>query len=160
MPRSTQPPRRSPADSLAFTARSLQRTHSLGSPRRRASTPHAIRCEASAVGCTVGLENDAFVHGRHGEYAVLPLFTWRPTQHFFLVTMHVLCYENVAVMKLSGVNAKVRNVLRIVESGFKEVIAEPDVLERRQKANGAGWGRALLGLANYAEFLAYDEEVA
>jgi uncharacterized protein YndB with AHSA1/START domain len=50
--------------------------------------------------------------------------------------------------------------LRIVESGFKEVIAEPDVLERRQKANGAGWGRALLGLANYAEFLAYDEEGA
>lgn len=31
-----------------------------------------------------------------------------------LVTMHVLCYENVAVMKLAGVNAKVRNVLRIV----------------------------------------------
>ena len=50
--------------------------------------------------------------------------------------------------------------LRVVESGFKGVIAEPDVLERRQKANAAGWGRALLGLANYAEFLAYDEEVA
>jgi anti-anti-sigma factor len=31
-----------------------------------------------------------------------------------LVTMHVLCYENVAIMKLSGVNEKVRNILRIV----------------------------------------------
>lgn len=31
-----------------------------------------------------------------------------------LVTMHVLCYENVAIMKLAGVNDKVRNVLRIV----------------------------------------------
>ena len=33
---------------------------------------------------TVGLETDAFVHDRHGEYVVLPLFVWRPTQHFFL----------------------------------------------------------------------------
>ena len=31
-----------------------------------------------------------------------------------LVTMHVLCYENVAIMKLTGVNEKVRNILRIV----------------------------------------------
>lgn len=31
-----------------------------------------------------------------------------------LVTMHVLCYENVAIMKLAGVNDKVRNILRIV----------------------------------------------
>jgi anti-anti-sigma factor len=31
-----------------------------------------------------------------------------------LVTMHVLCYENVAIMKLTGVSEKVRNILRIV----------------------------------------------
>src|SRR5579862_1044592 len=31
-----------------------------------------------------------------------------------LVTMHVLCYENVAILKLTGVNDKVRNILRIV----------------------------------------------
>ena len=31
-----------------------------------------------------------------------------------LVAMHVLCYENVAVMKLSGVNEKVKNLLRMV----------------------------------------------
>ena len=31
-----------------------------------------------------------------------------------LVTMHVLCYENVAIMKLAGVCPKVRNILRIV----------------------------------------------
>jgi anti-anti-sigma factor len=31
-----------------------------------------------------------------------------------LVTMHVLCYENVAIMKLAGVRPKVRNILRIV----------------------------------------------
>ncbi len=31
-----------------------------------------------------------------------------------LVTMHVLCYENVAIMKLASVNPKVQNILRIV----------------------------------------------
>lgn len=31
-----------------------------------------------------------------------------------LVTMHVMCYENVAVMKLAGANDKVKNLLRMV----------------------------------------------
>ncbi|HEY3324426.1 MAG TPA: STAS domain-containing protein [Planctomycetota bacterium] len=31
-----------------------------------------------------------------------------------LVTIHVLCYENVAVMKLAGANEKVKNLLRMV----------------------------------------------
>jgi anti-anti-sigma factor len=31
-----------------------------------------------------------------------------------LVTMHVMCYENVAVMKLAGANEKVKNLLRMV----------------------------------------------
>jgi anti-anti-sigma factor len=31
-----------------------------------------------------------------------------------LVTMHVMCYENVAVMKLSGINEKVKSLLRMV----------------------------------------------
>jgi anti-anti-sigma factor len=31
-----------------------------------------------------------------------------------LVTMHVMCYENVAVMKLSGINDKVKALLRMV----------------------------------------------
>jgi uncharacterized protein YndB with AHSA1/START domain len=50
--------------------------------------------------------------------------------------------------------------LRVIESGFTEVIAEPEVLERRYAANKAGWGRALLGLAKYAEFVGYDDEAA
>jgi len=49
--------------------------------------------------------------------------------------------------------------LRVIESGFTEVIAESEVLERRYAANKAGWGRALLGLAKYAEFMSYDDEV-
>ena len=31
-----------------------------------------------------------------------------------LVTIHVLCYENVAVMKLAGATDKVKNLLRMV----------------------------------------------
>jgi anti-anti-sigma factor len=31
-----------------------------------------------------------------------------------LVTMHVMCYENVSMMKLCGANRKVRNLLRMV----------------------------------------------
>ncbi|MCY3022541.1 MAG: STAS domain-containing protein [Planctomycetota bacterium] len=31
-----------------------------------------------------------------------------------LVTIHVLCYENVAVMKLAGANQKLRELLRMV----------------------------------------------
>ena len=31
-----------------------------------------------------------------------------------LVTMHVMCYENVAVMKLAGTNEKVKGLLRMV----------------------------------------------
>jgi anti-anti-sigma factor len=31
-----------------------------------------------------------------------------------LVTMHVLCYENVAFMKLANVSEKVKNLLRMV----------------------------------------------
>src|SRR5213592_1210303 len=31
-----------------------------------------------------------------------------------LVTIHVLCYENVAVMKLAGASDKVKNLLRMV----------------------------------------------
>ncbi|HYG76977.1 MAG TPA: STAS domain-containing protein [Planctomycetota bacterium] len=31
-----------------------------------------------------------------------------------LVTMHVMCYENVAVMKLAGANDRVKNLLRMV----------------------------------------------
>ncbi len=31
-----------------------------------------------------------------------------------LVTIHVLCYENVAVMKLAGASEKVKNLLRMV----------------------------------------------
>lgn len=50
--------------------------------------------------------------------------------------------------------------LRVIESGFTEVIAEPEVVERRYAANKAGWGRALLSLCKYAEFAGYDEEAA
>lgn len=31
-----------------------------------------------------GIETDIFASSRLGEYVVLPNFTWRPTQHFFL----------------------------------------------------------------------------
>ncbi|MFH0939858.1 MAG: hypothetical protein V1899_11370 [Planctomycetota bacterium] len=31
-----------------------------------------------------------------------------------LVTMYVLCYENVAVMKLAGANDKIKNILRMI----------------------------------------------
>ncbi|MCW8132889.1 MAG: STAS domain-containing protein [Planctomycetota bacterium] len=31
-----------------------------------------------------------------------------------LVTLHLLCYENLAVMKLAGVNEKVKIVLRLI----------------------------------------------
>jgi anti-anti-sigma factor len=31
-----------------------------------------------------------------------------------LVTIHVLCYENVALMKLAGANRKVREILKMV----------------------------------------------
>jgi uncharacterized protein YndB with AHSA1/START domain len=47
--------------------------------------------------------------------------------------------------------------LRVIEGGFTEVIAETEVVERRYAANKAGWSRALLGLAKYAEFAGYDE---
>jgi uncharacterized protein YndB with AHSA1/START domain len=46
--------------------------------------------------------------------------------------------------------------LRVVESGFALVIAEPGVIEARYKANSAGWSQALGGLAKYAEL---DEPV-
>jgi uncharacterized protein YndB with AHSA1/START domain len=42
--------------------------------------------------------------------------------------------------------------LRVVESGFSRVIAEPGLLESRYKANAAGWGQAVAGLAKYAEY--------
>lgn len=42
--------------------------------------------------------------------------------------------------------------LRVVESGFSRVITEPGLLERRYKANAAGWGQAVAGLAKYAEY--------
>jgi uncharacterized protein YndB with AHSA1/START domain len=41
--------------------------------------------------------------------------------------------------------------LRVVESGFALVIAEPGVIEARFKANSAGWAQALAGLAKYGE---------
>jgi uncharacterized protein YndB with AHSA1/START domain len=41
--------------------------------------------------------------------------------------------------------------LRVVESGFGKVEAEPAVIERRYKANAGGWGEAVRGLAAYAE---------
>lgn len=51
--------------------------------------------------------------------------------------------------------------LRVVESGFANVEVEPDVIERRYKANAGGWGEAIRGLAAYAEKSAADaiEEV-
>lgn len=47
--------------------------------------------------------------------------------------------------------------LRVVESGFSRVIAEPGVLESRYKANAAGWGQAVAGLAKYAEYEEREE---
>lgn len=47
--------------------------------------------------------------------------------------------------------------LRVVESGFSRVIAEPGVLESRYKANAAGWGQAVAGLAKYAEYDEYGQ---
>ena len=45
-----------------------------------------------------------------------------------LVTMHVMCYENVAVMKLAGANEKVKNLLRMVGLETKmEMHHGPDV---------------------------------
>lgn len=41
--------------------------------------------------------------------------------------------------------------LRVTESGFSTVIAEPDVMERRYKANKGGWSHALVGLAEYTK---------
>ncbi|MBR7839599.1 SRPBCC family protein [Actinospica durhamensis] len=41
--------------------------------------------------------------------------------------------------------------LRVVESGFARVEADPSVIERRYKANAGGWGEAVRGLAVYAE---------
>lgn len=46
--------------------------------------------------------------------------------------------------------------LRVIESGFALVIAEPGVIEARYKANATGWGQALNGLTKYAEL---DEPV-
>ena len=42
--------------------------------------------------------------------------------------------------------------LRVVESGFSEVAADPEVKERRYKANRGGWGRAMLVLTQYSEY--------
>lgn len=51
--------------------------------------------------------------------------------------------------------------LRVVESGFSRVVAEPGVIESRYKANAAGWAQAMAGLAKYAEYEeAYEESVA
>ena len=50
--------------------------------------------------------------------------------------------------------------LRVRESGFTGVIAEPEVVDRRYAANKAGWGRASLALSQYAEFAGYGEEAA
>jgi uncharacterized protein YndB with AHSA1/START domain len=47
--------------------------------------------------------------------------------------------------------------LRVVESGFSRVIAEPGVIESRYRANAAGWSQAVTGLAKYAE---YEESTA
>lgn len=47
--------------------------------------------------------------------------------------------------------------LRVVESGFSSLAAEPAAIERRYKANKGGWGRALLVLTRYSE---YDDEHA
>jgi uncharacterized protein YndB with AHSA1/START domain len=41
--------------------------------------------------------------------------------------------------------------LRVIESGFTKVQAEPDVIERRYKANAGGWGEAIRSLAAYAQ---------
>jgi hypothetical protein len=32
----------------------------------------------------LGIETDAFINNEKGEYLVLPLFNWRPVQHFFM----------------------------------------------------------------------------
>ena len=50
--------------------------------------------------------------------------------------------------------------LRVIESGFTEVIVEPEVVERRYTANKAGWARALLGFSKYAEFVGYEDVAA
>ena len=41
--------------------------------------------------------------------------------------------------------------LRVTESGFATVIAEPEAMERRYKANKGGWSHALVGLAEYTK---------
>jgi uncharacterized protein YndB with AHSA1/START domain len=41
--------------------------------------------------------------------------------------------------------------LRVVESGFAELKADPEAVERRYKANKGGWQRALLSLDRYVE---------
>ena len=48
--------------------------------------------------------------------------------------------------------------LRVVESGFAEVIAESVVVESRYKANKGGWGRALVVLVKYAEHEEHEWE--
>ena len=47
-------------------------------------------------------------------FACSAVLTPNPTQIGTLVTIHVLCYENVAVMKLAGANQKLRELLRMV----------------------------------------------
>jgi uncharacterized protein YndB with AHSA1/START domain len=41
--------------------------------------------------------------------------------------------------------------LRVVESGFSEVEAESEVIDRRYRANKGGWGKALFSLSKYCE---------
>ncbi len=41
--------------------------------------------------------------------------------------------------------------LRVIESGFARVEADPGMIERRYKANAGGWGEAVRGLAAYVE---------
>lgn len=41
--------------------------------------------------------------------------------------------------------------LRVVESGFAKVVAEPEIVDRRFTANKGGWRQALFALAKYAE---------
>lgn len=46
--------------------------------------------------------------------------------------------------------------LRVVESGFSEVKADPEAIDRRYTANKGGWRRALLSLTRYAAHEEYE----
>lgn len=97
-----------------------------------------------------------FDHGEHGKLPAIVDRVEEPTLFSFRWAADDTggrepTAANATVVEFTLTPEREGTRLRVVESGFAKVEADPAVVERRYRANAGGWGEAIRGLAAYAE---------